>query len=128
MSVTPILASSLTSFPNFKPRTEISTLFLEHNQHLLLLMRCHKEDQPGKWGVPGGKAEKGETPTQTVLRELQEETQIKLYPDQVEYHGYRYARIPGWDYVVHFYHAELKDRPLVQIDPKEHSRYEWVSL
>lgn len=128
MNVTPILANSPTAFPNFKPKTEISTLFLEHNQHLLLLMRCHKEDQPGTWGIPGGKAERGETPTQTVLRELQEETQIELSPDQVQYHGHRYARIPGWDYVIHLYHAELKDRPVIKIDSKEHSQYEWVSI
>ena len=126
--MTVVLASSPNVFPNFQAKTQISTLFLEHNQHLLLLMRCHKEDQPGTWGIPGGKAEKGETPIQTVLRELQEETQIELYPNQVKYHGHRYARIPNWDYVVHLYHAEVKDRPIVKIDPKEHLQYEWVSI
>lgn len=128
INTAPILADSPSAFPGFQPRTEISTIFLENNQHLLLLMRSHKEDQPDTWGVPGGKAEKGEIPTQTVLRELQEETQIQLSPNQVHYHGHRYARIPGWDYVIHLYRAELEDRPVIVIDPKEHSRYEWVSI
>jgi adenylate kinase len=128
MSVQPILASSAEAFPDFKPKTQISTLFLEHNNHLLLLMRSHKEDQPDTWGVPGGKAEKGETPIQTVLRELKEETQLTLSESEVRYHGHRYARIPGWDYIIHLYHAQLTDRPQITLDAKEHSKYEWVSI
>ncbi len=128
MNVTTILACKPTAFPDFKPKTVISTIFLEHAERLLLLMRCSQEEQPGTWGVPGGKSEENETPTQTVLRELQEETQIELSADQVEYRGHRYARIPGWDYLIHLYFAKLKDRPIVKIDPKEHCQYEWVSI
>lgn len=128
MTVKPVLAKSAQDFPNFKPRTEISVLFLEHNEHLLMLMRSHKEDQPGVWGIPGGKAEKNETPKQTLTRELKEETKLQIKDDQLSYHGHRYARIPGWDYVMHIYQAKLDEKPVIQIDPKEHSQYEWVSI
>ncbi len=128
MSVKPVLSESRDPFPNFQPQTEISTLFLEYNRHLLLLMRSHKEDQPATWGVPGGKAERGETPTQTVLRELQEETQLEYSPGDVKYCGRRYARIPGWDYIIHLYQAEVKEQPEIRLDPKEHSNFEWVSI
>ncbi|VHO03785.1 NUDIX hydrolase [Candidatus Rhabdochlamydia sp. T3358] len=90
--MTPILATSANVFPEFEPKTQISTIFLEHDKHLLLLKRCHKEDQPNIWGTPGGKIERGEEPLQTVLRELKEETQIKLAPDEVVYQGHRSGR------------------------------------
>lgn len=128
MSITSVLAASADVFPGFKLKTQISTIFLECDKHLLLLKRCSKEDQGNTWGVPGGKAEKGERPLQTVLRELKEETQVELPSGEVVYHGHRYARVPGWDYIVHIYRAQMKERPIVQIDPKEHSAYEWVSL
>lgn len=126
--MTPILATSANVFPEFEPKTQISTIFLEHDKHLLLLKRCHKEDQPNIWGTPGGKIERGEEPLQTVLRELKEETQIKLAPDEVFYQGHRYARVPECDYIMHIYYAEIKERPIVLLDPKEHSEYEWISL
>lgn len=128
MSVSSVLATTADAFPEFKLKTQISTIFLDYDKHLLLLRRGHKEDQSNTWGVPGGKAEEGEAPLETVLRELREETQINLTPGEVVYHGHRYARIPGWDYIVHIYHAQMKERPVVQLDPREHSAYEWVSV
>lgn len=127
-AVSPVLARSAVSFPGFTLRTQISTIFLECQEHLLVLMRSHKEDQAAKWGIPGGKVEKGETPKQTLARELREETRIALDETSLTYHGHRYARIPGWDYIVHIYSAVLKARPVVVLDPKEHLAYEWVSI
>jgi adenylate kinase family enzyme/8-oxo-dGTP pyrophosphatase MutT (NUDIX family) len=128
MTISPILSTSPSAFPNFKIQTQIATIFLEHDKHILLLKRCPKEDQPHRWGIPGGKALEGEKPIQTVLRELQEETGIQLEKNEVIYHGHRYVRIPKWDYRIDIYQAKLKERPVVQIDPQEHSSYEWVSI
>lgn len=127
-AVSPVLARSADAFPGFKLKTKISTLFLECQEHLLVLMRSHKEDQPAKWGIPGGKAEKDETSYETLTRELREETKITLDQKLITYHGHRYARIPGWDYIVHIYSALVDTRPVVVLDPKEHSCYEWVSI
>lgn len=128
MTITPVLATSADAFPGFKLKTQISTIFLEHDNHVLLLRRCHEEDQSHTWGIPGGKAKKEEEPLQTILRELKEETQIELASNKVVYHGHRYARIPGWDYIVHIYHAKMREKSVVQLNPKEHSTYEWASL
>ncbi|PWU14534.1 MAG: hypothetical protein C5B45_04265 [Chlamydiae bacterium] len=128
MSTTPVLATSANAFPGFKLKTQISSVFLEYDKRVLLLQRCRKEDQAFTWGVPGGKAEKDEQPLQTLLREVKEETQITLAPNEAAYHGHRYARIPGWDYIVHIYHVQMKEKPAVQLDSKEHTAYEWISI
>ena len=124
----PVLAGRSEDFPNYLPRTSISTLFLECNKHLLLLMRAHREDQPGKWGIPGGKAKRRETPAQTLLRELLEETQITLNDTDLTYYGKRYARIPDWDYIIHLFKAEMTDFPNVTLNPDEHCQYQWISI
>lgn len=128
MSATPILANSPDAFPNFNIRIQIATIFLEYDKHLLLLKRCHKEDQPDKWGIPGGKAKLGESHLQTILRELTEETRIELDSGEIDYLGHRYARIPNWDYVVHIYRAQLKEKPEIQINPKEHQAFLWQPI
>lgn len=128
-SVNPrVLASTMDEFPNFKLKTEISTIFLEVDQRILMLLRSKKEDQAGTWGIPGGKKEKTETPSETLSRELKEETAIQLNDSDIKYHGFRYARIPGWDYVVHIYQAVLNNRPAVTLAHEEHTKYEWVSI
>ena len=122
------LADSPDRFPGFSPRTEISTIFLENRGHLLLLKRAHREDQPETWGVPGGKREGSESPQETLHRELEEETGIKLPREQASYLGKRWARIPGWDYIVHIFYSKLKERPEVSLNSEEHSAYRWTSV
>jgi adenylate kinase len=128
MSIQPVLAPTVDVFPDFKMKTRISTLFLEHDNHVLLLKRASREDQPETWGIPGGKKEKSETPAQTILRELVEETQINLTEDKLSYKGHFYARIPGWDYIIDLFWARLETKPPVVLDPSEHSAFEWVSI
>jgi 8-oxo-dGTP diphosphatase len=45
----------------------------------LLMIEKTSGQGAGKWNVPGGKAEPGETPEQTATRELFEETGIQLH-------------------------------------------------
>ncbi|WP_019070642.1 NUDIX domain-containing protein [Streptomyces hokutonensis] len=53
-------------------------------REVLLQLRDDKPDiaWPGHWSMPGGGPEAGETPRETILRELREETRI--VPDVIE--------------------------------------------
>jgi ADP-ribose pyrophosphatase YjhB (NUDIX family) len=71
------------------PRAAVATtvqLVVDGQQRpqYLLIQRANPPDQ-GKWSIPGGKIELGETTMQAAQRELQEETQ--LLPSQLEWHA-----------------------------------------
>lgn len=64
---------------NKKDVTFAAHVFIFDGSKFLLLKRT-KEDlwMPGRWGLPGGKIEKGETPEEAVIRETKEETGINI--------------------------------------------------
>ena len=52
--------------------------FLTHDQHVLMLLRLNPPNQ-GLWNGVGGHIEPGESPYDSCLREVAEETGIKLH-------------------------------------------------
>jgi mutator protein MutT len=50
---------------------------------VLILKRSDLGSFPGVWALPGGKAEPGELPEETAIREVKEETQIGLNFDSI---------------------------------------------
>ncbi len=51
---------------------------------LILTRRSAKlRDHPGKWALPGGRLDAGESPVQTALREMREEVGVDLGEDRV---------------------------------------------
>ena len=54
------------------------------NKKILLLQRSHyTQNYAGFWGCPGGRAEKGETAEQNVIREVKEECNLDFIPHQI---------------------------------------------
>ena len=49
----------------------------------LLLVRRGTEPGRGLWSVPGGRVEAGETPRQAVVREVEEETGLRITPGRL---------------------------------------------
>ncbi len=73
----------------------------------LLLKLANGGISRGKWNGPGGKFERGETPTENVIREVEEETSLRItYPDyfgRIEF--YMNGR-GSLDYLVHVFLAK----------------------
>jgi 8-oxo-dGTP pyrophosphatase MutT (NUDIX family) len=61
----------------------ITLLNRPHGLAFVVLKRVARGLNPGQWALPGGKTEPGETPTETALRELAEETDIRCGPEAV---------------------------------------------
>ena len=91
-----------------------------------ILIARKKEGKPlaGYFEFPGGKIEKGETPEESLARELMEEMKIKI--DVKEYVGesiYDYGN--GKVISLLGYISEIIDG---EIKLSDHDRYEWVTL
>lgn len=59
------------------PTPVAATLAFIHNNGKYLILRRSHEPQKGKWDLPGGFVEPKETAYETLIREIEEETQLR---------------------------------------------------
>ena len=114
---------------NFKPKIEVAALFIEHESRILLLHRQEHKSQGNLWGIPGGKLDKGETPLQAVIREINEETGYDFSKQRIEDLGTVYIEYNDKDhFVYHMFRTRLIGDPsAVKINFKEHKGFTWVT-
>jgi mutator protein MutT len=113
---------------NFNPKMEVAACFITVKENVLFMKRQPHRSEGSKWGIPGGKLEKGETAEQAVLREIKEETGLGL-PLSIKYFGKVYIRYPEVDFIYHMYGHDLDDYPAqVFFDPVEHTEFRWITL
>lgn len=104
-------------------RAAAHTIVVQAGRLLLLRRGPTAPWAPGKWGLPGGYVERGETPAQAAVRELAEEAGIDP-PFRMAYIG----REPGWP----VNHLFLVERPAIYpflAFPRdgEHDGVAWVT-
>ena len=107
----------------------VSSTFAEYKGKVLLMKRSRKvRTYKGFWGVASGYVEKDETPPQTALKELYEETGITK--DKVE-KLVQASPLEVVDskikirWIVHPFRAILKEKPKVKLD-WEHTDFKWL--
>lgn len=106
---------------DFTPKFEVVSCFVGYEDEILLLLRQDHKPEPGTYGVPAGKVDKGENPLQAMQREGKEETQIDL--TEAEYFDKLYVRYPDYDFIYHIFHKRFDIRPDVKINPEEHKSF-----
>ena len=62
----------------------VRVLLADENNKILILKRStESKTNPGKWELPGGKVDQGESFDQALIREVYEETQLKISLEHV---------------------------------------------
>lgn len=113
---------------NFKPLIEISAIYIEYEDQILLLHRQNNKSEGNKWGVPGGKIEKDETPFQAIVRETKEETGYDISKQTIEALKSVYIEYDEKKHIVyHAFRTRLQENPgNVKINFSEHKGFTWV--
>ncbi len=111
----------------FSANVEVAAIYVNVNNQLLLLELSSSKLEKGKWGVPAGKLEIEERPSQGAKRELFEETGIDFESESFFLPiGKLFIRKPEIDYVYHLFKVNLNYQPSIYLS-KEHCSYRWVS-
>jgi phosphoglycolate phosphatase len=115
--------------PQFKPRIEISAVYIENNDNILILHRHNHKSQGNKWGIPGGKVDKNETPLHAAIREIKEETGYDISNQPIEDVGTVYIEYNERDhFIYHMFRTKLAGDPgAVKINFNEHKGFTWVT-
>ncbi|MEV0462477.1 NUDIX hydrolase [Nocardia tengchongensis] len=92
---------------------------------LLVVRRVEAGSHAGMWELPGGGVESGETFAECVVRELFEETGLRVVRITDVLGGFDYAtrtksRVRKYSFVVEAEPGEIR------LDPLEHDHYQWI--
>lgn len=113
----------------FKPRFGIAAVYIESGDRILLLHRQENKSQGNKWGIPGGKIDKGETDLQAAIREVKEETGYDISKQSLEDLGTVYVEYDDkLHFTYHMFRTQLQGDPgAVKINFNEHKGFTWVT-
>lgn len=112
---------------DFNTAGQTTGCYIECAGKFLLLQRAAGQRHEGKWGSPGGKLEVGESPDAAAVRELFEETGIRIeFGTSLQSFGTFYVRVAKADFVYHLYKIVLDVMPQVCLS-LEHSKYMWAT-
>lgn len=124
--------------PRIYKRPESVLVVVYTRNGKVLLMR--RADHPEFWQSVTGSMEWGdEQPAETAVRELREETGIRISPDRLtDWHlQQRYEIFPQFraryapevhENTEHFFSLELPGEQDITLSPSEHLEYVWVSF
>ncbi len=112
----------------FHSKLEVSTVFMEWEDKILLLQRASHKVAPGTWGIPGGKLEGTESPLNGLLREIKEELQLTPSLEKIYYIGKLYAENSIVQYKLHLFRWRLECVPRITLNKEEHAAFIWQPI
>ncbi|MBO0806590.1 MAG: NUDIX domain-containing protein [Nocardiopsaceae bacterium] len=102
----------------------VGAVIKDADGRLLLIRRGH-EPSKGLWSLPGGRIEDGETDAEALIREIAEETGLSVVPGGLIDTVRRPGAVPGTEYDIREYSAEIAGGTLTPGDDADDAR--WVS-
>ena len=111
----------------FNPKFEVVSCFVDHDQEILLLHRQDHKPEGNTWGVPARKVDEGEQISETMIREIREETGFELVSSQLSYFQKLYVKYPKYDFVYHIFYTKLDQKQEVILNSQEHKDFKWIS-
>ncbi len=111
---------------NFKnPKGTVSAVIIKDGK--LLLLKRKEEPFLGQWDLPGGYMNKGETPDQTVIREVKEELGVESKVDFINWFpGNAFWKSETFPVLNHAYLVEIKGE--IIFNKEENSDYIWRDI
>lgn len=112
---------------DFNSTIQVVACYLWCRGRYVLLKRNQLKSYGGKWGLPAGKVEHGESPLDAILREVFEETGISLLISDLEALSPLWVRHEGVDFEYYSFKVELIHNSKIAINSVEHEEYRWVT-
>ena len=69
----------------------------------------------------------GETKEEAVVRELREETGMKIAAPNLAFKETLYVRYKSKDFLFHVFHLSVKQKPDITLDKYEHIKFAWFT-
>lgn len=76
----------------FTPLVVVAAALTDQSGRWLMHRRPKDKQHGGLWEFPGGKVEKGETPCTALVREVEEESALRLDPDSLVEAGFAFGQ------------------------------------
>ena len=113
---------------NFIPDIEVVACLIEFKGKILLLHRHNHKSEGGKWGIPAGKIDKEDKSRELALiREIFEETGLKLKEGEIDFYKTFYVVYPDKKYLYHYHKIKLDKIFDIVIEENEHQDFTWVT-
>jgi len=100
---------------------------INNDEKILLGKRINKSHGSGEFWVPGGKIDYGESPIESIVREVKEEAGITIEKPQFVDYSFDFFEDAGLQFVCLWFQAPYQGDKIVAC-PKEFEYLKWFSI
>ena len=112
---------------DFSPIAAVVGVFLEYQGKFLSVLRNDPDYHGDRWGLPGGGVDAGETKLQAIVREVFEETGIRLPAKRFTHCLTMNVRHYGYDITYDVFYVRFRKEPCFQLNTEEHREARFVT-